>query len=318
MPASGHTLAERIEQEEREVRLYADAVALYTSIYLYFQRYQFTVHVESTVRAGVESRQLIPDLLVKTTADWTVIEHKGSLPKSQKKMAAELDEIGRYGQTTVFDRSTFNPQVVLLCPRKLAGDLIALQEKKQLQLPTLISYSPPTERVCNLIQEQGELRDVYLKDLFAKKENRVEMDIETIERYKYKFIRREPPVPYTTHFIWGFINLSKSAFQKKITVQYSGLIQRINDFCPPWCSEARQLSDGRLNKTIQFLKRLGWIKFEKGTNEITADTSRGTKAGRMEEYLCRKFVEYTEEVPEGKERGEAEKPVIVRPLEDFL
>ena len=142
------------------------------------------------------------------------------------------------------------------------------------------------------------------------------METEVTERVKYKFIRREPPIPYTTHFIWAFINLSKDAFQKKVVVHYDGLIKRMNDFCPPWCAQARQLSEGRLNKAVEFLKKLGWIKFDPETKEITADTSRGTKAGRLEEYLCDKFVRYS--VEGAGKPIESKKPTGMKPLEVYF
>jgi len=315
---SGKNLAERIEQQEREFRLYSDAIALFASIRAYFQNYQFTVHVEPTVRTGPEARQLVPDLLVKTIAGWTVIEHKGSLPRSRKRLEAELGDISKYAQTTTFNNSAFNPQVVLLCPRKLADDIIA-QKKSGLQLPNVISYTSPMERVCTLGLEEGELTDVYLKDIFARNSGRVNMDTDITERYKYKFIRREPPIPYTTHFIWAFINLSKDAFQKEVVVEYDKLIQMMNDFCPPWCAEARQLSEGRLKKAVSFLKRLGWVKFDADTKRLTADTSRGTKVGRLEEYLCEKFVKQSEEIPTKQlERKSPEQLVGMKRLEEYF
>jgi hypothetical protein len=315
LSTSAQTLAERIEQEKRNFRLYSDAIALYSSIRLYLQTYSFDVYVEPTLRIGVEAQPTIPDLLIKTIADWTVIEHKGSLPRNRKQIASELEEIKKYGQTCNFKESTFTPKVVLLCPRKLSMDLVAQQQKKELTLPTLISYSPPTERICTLSTENGLLGDVYLLDLFDKCANKVEMKTDILERYKYKFIRREPPIPYTTHFIWAFINLEKNAFQKKITVQYDSLLKVINSFCPPWCVEARQLSEGRLNKAIEFLKQLGWVKYDADTKELTADTSRGTKAGRMEEYLCEKFVIYSEETS-AQEPSEAK--IVLKPLDQFF
>jgi len=123
LSASCWNLAEQIEQQEREVRLCAIAIALYTSFRLYFQKYQFTVYVEPTARAGIEARQMVPDLLARTIAGWSAFEHKDSLPKAQSKITVELEEIAKkYGQTMAFDKSTFHSQVVLLCPRRLADD----------------------------------------------------------------------------------------------------------------------------------------------------------------------------------------------------
>jgi len=48
------------------------------------------------------------------------------------------------------------------------------------------------------------------------------------------------------------------------------------------------LSEGRLKKAMEFLRHLGWIRFDPDTKEITADTSRRTETGRLEEYLCEK------------------------------
>jgi hypothetical protein len=315
-PASTSTLNQRIEEEKRNVRLYADAIALYASIRLTFQHYGFAVHVEPTVKLVADQMQVkVPDLLVATKNGWTLLEHKGSLPMEKDLISGELKELAKYDQSLNYDKSIFQPDVVLLCPSRLATDL--MPRIKELQLPTVISYSAPTEKNCTLTQVNGTLKDGYLRDLFDTKSNEFKMSTDTVERYKYKFIRREPPVPYTTHFIWGFINLSKDAFQKKVTVSYDQLIERINDLCPPWCAEARQLSEGRLNKVIRFLQHLGWIKFDRHTREIVADTSRGTKAGRMEEYLCDRFARFSEGVPPGKELGK-EEAFRIPPLEEFF
>lgn len=299
-PAPVPTLSQRIEEEKRNVRLYADAIALYSSVRLTFQNYGFAVHVEPTVRL-VDQNQKTPDLLVETKNGFTILEHKGSLPMEKGNLSRKLRELAEYDQSMTCGNSNFRPDVILLCPSRLATDLMS--RKAELKLPTVVSYSAPTEKNCILTLANGTLKDGYLRDLFDMKSNELKLSTDIIERYKYKFIRREPPVPYTTHFIWAFINLSKDAFQKKVTVSYDQLIERINEFCPPWCAEARQLSEGRLNKVMKFLQHLGWIKYDRQTREIVADTSRGTKAGRMEEYLCDKFVKFTEELTPQQQLG---------------
>jgi hypothetical protein len=307
-------LAEAIEELKRDVRLYADAIALYASIRLYFLNdHKITVYVEPTVKVGEKGDPKVPDLLVRTQTGWTVLEHKGSLPRDQDTIANKIEQLSEYNKKTSFEGSVFQPAVALLCPRRLAKDLML--QKDQLKLPTIISYSSPTEKICTLIHENGTLVDSDLRNLFAKSNN-LKMNVDVTERFIYKFIRREPPVPYTTHFIWGFINVLKDVFQKKVTTHYDRLIEQINHVCPSWCAEARQLSEGRLNKSIRFLRKLGWIKYNSRTLEITADTTRGTKVGRMEEYLCEKFTKYYGVSPPSKEEPEVRGP-SQRPLEEF-
>lgn len=307
-------LSEGIEGLKREVRLYSDAIALYASIYLHFQRHQVTVHVEPTVKIKGKDRSKVPDLLVEGLTGWAILEHKGSLPMDQKLLAAELETINEYNQEIAFNESVFQPEVALLCPHKLTSDLMSKKDK--FKLPTIVSYSPPTEKTCTLAVENGTLKGEKVSGLFSDENGHLNMDIDITERWKYKFVRREPPIPYTTHFVWGFISLSKDAFQKEVTVQYNKLVEQINNVCPPWCAEAKQLSEGRLNKAIDFLRLLGWIKYQSKSGEITAHTTRGTRVGRMEEYLCEKFVKYYGLAPEPEEEPRMRKRAPT--LEEFF
>ncbi len=255
------TPADDSEEEIGEIlhgiKAYQTKIVLFASLRIFLQNNGFSVFIENKrERLGKEPDE--PDIFVQGDS-FTFIEEKGSLPENHDRLQRELETILMYESEHVFQQQKFIPDVVLLCPSDVykSRRRVIRQYEKTL---TVLTYPFPIEDPINLQLVQGEMDDRKLAGLISDKVfvPHARTIIPTI-----KFLREEPPVPYTAWAIWQVVWASVPAFRKDFEVRYSTILEECQKFYPSWLSQdIEQITYGRVNDALELLRFAGWVGFD--------------------------------------------------------
>lgn len=179
-----------------------------------------------------------------------------------------------------------------------------------LALPTL-TYSSPIEDPIVIQHSIGSIRD---GELNAVLQDRLKVPHDRQRTPMYKFIRAEPPVPYTATVLWRILMVFHKPFQSQYMVKYSTVREECQTLFTPWLSKDKeQLTPGRLNKALDLLQYLGWVQWNKSAGEIMVFPTRGTRVADLADYFCERAAK--REI-EGREKTKL--PFGQRRLEEFM
>jgi hypothetical protein len=228
------------EEITRNVDGYVLSLKIYGSLKLWLERSGIRVFVEKDLprKDGTPKR---PDLLLKTPmSNFVLIDHKYISSSNEITMRRTLEDMDEYFTEFQFDNSSFKPEVVMLCPIKAAQQFMHLQPS-----PRCIIWGYEVEKKILIEEALGKVKDPSLASLFSPS-----MSFEVArETLRYKFLRQEPPVPYTADTVYRMLwNLRQDWKQPEFNVSYEILLKQFNTLYPPWINrDVHQLTQGRLS-----------------------------------------------------------------------
>lgn len=257
---------------------------------LHLENKQFQAFVERRVQTA-KGGEHVPDIFV-IGDQRTFIEEKGSLPGTKENFIKEISNVLEYSQEHVFEGAHFTPQVVLLCPEDVVqskNSALAVYKRNL----CVTSYSFPVEDPIVFKRHQGKIVDEKLIPILTGKE-KVAQSRTLVP--KIKFLRGDPPVPYSAWHIWLATWSFSSTQMEDFSVNYSAVLEHCKLFYPPWLSqESSQITQGRLNDALELLAYVGWVEFKPPLSPRTPITVRFTRGDRIRketfEFLTRKYIE---------------------------
>lgn len=258
---------------------------------LHLEEKGFQAFVERKVQTS-QGGEHIPDIFV-IGDERTFIEEKGSLPGTKENFAKEISNVLEYSQEHVFEGARFTPQLVLLCPEDVIQAKSSALASYRRRL-CVVSYPFPVEDPIVFKRHQGKIIDEKLIPLLAGKE-KVAQSRSLVP--KIKFLRGDPPVPYSAWHIWLATWSYSSTQMEDFKVNYSAVLEHCKLFYPPWLSqESSQITQGRLNDALELLAYVGWVEFKPPLSLKTIITVRFSKGDRIRketfEFLTRKYIEF--------------------------
>lgn len=236
-----------------------------------------------------------PDIFV-VGDQCTFIEEKGSLPSTQENFEIEITKVLDYAKEHVFEGRKFLPQVILLCPADIYKKRASAIEAYKRKL-SVVSYPYPVEDPIILKKEQGKILDENLVATLTGKDH-----IKQSRTFvpKIKFLRGDPPVPYSAWHIWLATWDSSSTRMDDFTVEYASILEQCKLFYPPWLSrESAQITQGRLNDALELLAYVGWVEYKGSLLPNSMITVHFAKGDRMRsetfEFLTQKHIQLLSE-----------------------
>lgn len=276
----------------QKVKAYQSKIVLFCSLKIYLEGRRFVVLVENNSdRVGQDPDQ--PDLQVHGDTTITFIEEKGSLPAGDELLENELQDVIDYQCEHSYRGLKFTPQAILLCPSEVYRARRGVIRKYQDTLAVL-TYPYPVEDPIKIQMGQGRIMDLRLSPLFDPGPAYVDHPRTIITTVK--FLKQEPPVPYSAWTIWQVVWTSVPPFKDDFQVKYSTILQECRAFYPSWISQdTEQITEGRVNDALELLKYVGWVSYEGKPGPqtmILIHFSRGDKL-RTEtlHFLAKKYLE---------------------------
>jgi hypothetical protein len=221
---------------------------------LHFENKGLQAFVEYKIQTSTGGEH-VPDLFVIGNKH-TFIKEKGSLPTRADIFQREIQQLFEYDVEHVHEGIQFRPQVILMCPQDIFLKQRSALSSYRRKL-CVISYPFPTEDPIVFKREQGTIADEKLVKPLSGKEN-VPQSRTTVP--KIKFLRENPPVPYTAWQIWLALWQFSSPMNINLDfgVEYSAVLQQCRLFYPPWLSEESvQITEGRLRDALKLLSYAG-------------------------------------------------------------
>lgn len=280
-----------MEEMLHSVKAYQSKIILFSALKVFLEEHKMSVFIENKVER-VQGTPDEPDIV--TIGDgYTFIEEKGSLPSAPELLRIELEKVSAYSTEHRFHGDRFTPQVVLLCPEDVfKARRAAIQEFKGKL--SVITYPFPVEDPIKFHLALGVVVDPKLDPLTDKTPvPHARTIMPTI-----KFLREEPPAPYSAWIVWQVIWDSAPLMRENFQVKYSAIMDGCKKFYPSWLSrDVDQITHGRLNVSLELLRFVGWIEFlGKPDTKTTVGVSysKGDKI-RSEtlEFLSSKYLEFT-------------------------
>ena len=242
-------------------------------------------------RVGKEADQ--PDLQVHGDTDITFIEEKSSLPTDNQLLEKEIRDVIDYRCERSYRGLRFTPQVILLCPSEVYRARRSLIRRHESELAVL-TYPFPLEDPIKLQLVQGKITEPRLSLLLDPGPAFVDHARTIIPTVK--FLKQEPPVPYSAWAIWQVMWTSVPAMREDFQVKHSTILQECRSFYPSWISQdTEQITEGRVNAALELLKYLSWVDYEGKPGPQTLVQIHYTKGDRLRtetfHLLARKYVE---------------------------
>ncbi len=272
------------------VKAYQSKIILFAALKVFLEDHKMSVLIENKV----ERAQGTPDEpdIITIGEGYTFIEEKGSLPSDPELLKIELEKISAYATEHRIHGERFTPQVVLLCPDAVYKVRKAAIQEFKSRL-SVVTYPFPVEDPIRFHLAQGLIVDRKLDPLTDKTPvPHARTIMPTI-----KFLREEPPVPYSAWTIWQVIWDSAPPLRESFQVSYSAIMDGCRKFYPSWLSrDVDQITYGRLNSSLELLRFVGWIEFlgkPDTRTSVGVSYSKGDKI-RSEtlEFLSRKYLEF--------------------------
>jgi hypothetical protein len=278
----------------REIKSYESKIILFASLKFHFDQKKVKAFVERKIET-IEGGEHSPDIFILGD-QCTFIEEKGSLPSTQENLELEIGKVLEYAKEHVFEGRRFTPQVILLCPAdayKKRATALGVYRRKL----AVVSYQYPVEDPIILKKEQGNIIDRNIIGALTGKEA-VRQSRSFVP--KIKFLRDDPPVPYSAWHIWLATWDSSTTRMDDFNVRYSAIFEQCRLFYPPWLSrESAQITQGRLSDSLELLAHVGWVEFKGPLSPDSIITVHYAKGDRIRsetfEFLTRKYVQLASE-----------------------
>jgi hypothetical protein len=279
-----------LDEMLHSVKAYQSKIILFAALKVFLEDRKMSVFIENKVEK-VQGTPDEPDIIT-IGEGYTFIEEKGCLPSAPELLKIELDNIATYAVEHRFHGDRFKPQVVLLCPEEVYKNRKTDIQKFKSNL-SVITYPFPVEDPIRFHLVQGIIADHRLDPLTDKTPvPHARTIMPTI-----KFLREEPPVPYSAWTIWQVIWDSAPMLKESFQVSYSEIMDGCRKFYPSWLSrDVDQITYSRLNISLELLRYVGWIEFlgKPDTKaSVSVSYSKGDKI-RSEtlEFLSRRYLEF--------------------------
>lgn len=302
-----------------EVHAYIDAITVLSSLQDYLRNVGIDSHIEKRLmKKNGEPKK--PDLLI-LSGNYIIVDHKYTESENEKTLISILEKMREYDSAFMFNNGKtsskeINPEVVMLTPERSVRHFRGL-----LDCPITWGYSLDSEIAIK--QMIGAVKDSRVSSLFSP-----DLTCTVAEEIsKYKFFISHPPLSYTSceiyHALWT-LSPSYQFFAPEFEVKYDDILDVFNTSFPPWiCHEARQLNITRLNDALDFLQKIGWIKWFKAEKLVIVYRKKGRLIADLLSYLidCHVKIEHEKAVirfeKEIKKQEQLQKPVAQKKLADF-
>lgn len=106
-------------------------------------------------------------------------------------------------------------------------------------------------------------------------------------------MREEPHVVYTSGIVIPILNVFRDIqYLKKESffIKYNDLLTQAESFFPDWIKDTKQITKGRINKSLKFLDKIGFLRWKHEGEEIEAFRSKGRRTGDITLYLAQKYI----------------------------
>lgn len=216
-----------------------------------------------------------------------VLDHKASLPtpelavKDLNRLAEKYRELSHNGVPS-------SPRISVLYPVGKQGIIDKISKALPANL-TLCSFDQTTYDTEIDFKLHGQVNSSELSDVLRGGAVSFEP---SIVRSSYKFIRADPPIPYTAFHLWGvfptFLDI-KSSGQKSFVVDRDNLLQRMENFYPPWIRNNKQVNSNRVANALRFLAQIKFVEWAPGDRDVLVYSTRGTRAGDLLQYFAEKW-----------------------------
>jgi hypothetical protein len=269
-----------------ECFVYADSVAFF----FVFQRHLDSLGLEVEVEHDFvtpDGRQRVPDFVTIDGGEIVeVIEHKGSLPWKDFALK-ELNSVAKkYSEFRVGSR-TSRPQVSVVYPSNCGAKVDKIRDGINSELG-LYTFDQTTSDTEISFQLQRGPESTTLKRIVAG--GAIQYDpIEA--RSSYKYLRAEPPVPYTAIDLWAVLSTFRGladSGRESFRVRAEDVRTRHSAYYPPWIRNNLQLNSSRLGRGLRFLSQLGFVESSSGP-VLTVFPDRGSRSGELLQYFSNKY-----------------------------
>lgn len=309
---------EGVEKEvESEINAYIDAISVLSSLQVYLKDMSIECYIEMKIKKK-SGNSKTPDLLIRS-ANYIIVDHKYTESENERTLAGKLEEMREYDRVFIFDdrksklEEEFKPEVVMLTPERVAKHF-----QDFLNCPITWGYQLNSEIVIK--QAIGAIKDSTVSSLF----NPDLVCPLARQISKYKFLTSHPPLPYTAVQIFNLLfNLSPPTqfFSSEFEVKYQDVLDGFNDIFPPWIrGEVQQLNVKRLGEALDFLQKVGWIRWFEPEKIVIVYRNKGRLVADLLSYLTEKYVgaEHAKRVKDFQKKQEMlKKPEAQRRLVDF-
>jgi len=252
---------------QRNVKAYVFSIKLLGSLKEYLgKKLGLKVYVEGKLDKK-EGGFKKPDLLIHSE-NYVIVDHKYTESQDERTLTSKIKEMEEYDTIFILFEEEIRPEIVMLTPKEAAEIFSTMSNA-----PTTWGYVLNKE--IKITQDVGKVRDKNLLSLFRP------MFVCPIESavLKYRFITSYAPLPYTAWNVYNVLWTLKPAnlfFVPEFEIDYKILLDQFNKLFPPWISkEVRQLTESRLQKSLIFLAKIGWVKWVKEAGKIIIDVSKG-------------------------------------------
>ena len=242
-----------------------------------------------------------PDFLIFLDENLTyVIEHKSSLNPSYGKNI--LQEIKDKYECIKYDETTYTPQIICLIPINLLKIMEDIRDKEKINI-ALSGFAINYDVSKITFEIHDELQNEEMSDIL----NRV-ISFNPMNYSEYRFIKAEPDYPtYTALILWlnVLLSLQDPYIGKKDYFEVNfDIISKRCSFFPSWIRNNEQLTNNRIKRGLEFLKKIGFIKWDGGRKDpIKVYYNKGTRVDDLREYFAKKFVEFYGKKEEREEKG---------------
>lgn len=266
-----------------EVKAYVDAITVLGSLQTHLQEKNIECHVELKIWKK-DGNYKTPDLLIRSD-NYIIVDHKYTESENEKTLNGKLEEMREYDKMFFLknakSKKEFMPEVVMLTPESVVKYF-----NKFLNCPITWGYEINSEIAIK--QTIGAVKDPSMSSLFNPNLTCPVAD----EISKYKFFISHPPLPYAAFIIFSVLfTLIKAPqfFKPEFEVKYDTILKGFNEMFPPWIRrEVKQLKVTRLSESLDFLDRVGWIKWFETEKLIIVYKNKGRRVGDLLVYLIDK------------------------------
>lgn len=289
---------------KQKIDSYIFSLKLYVSAKAFLERSLSTrVFVEKDIDKTIGGKKR-PDLFFATTQGHVLIDHKYIMSSDGVTLNAHLDDMRSYQGDYLINDQQVKPEVIMLCPLESAREY----SEQGISCPVpILGYL--LEREITVEQVVGQIQDTSLRSMFNP---RMVFPVSN-SAYKYKFIREEPPLPYTAQSVFASLWPLRMDFESpEFKVDYQVVLEQFNTLFPRWLApDILQMTPGRLNDALHFLNGIGWIRWEGGGDSISVLVSKGGRIPDLLDYLIDEYI--GKELTEKKRVSKGRAPRRIKP-----
>ncbi len=232
---------------------------------------------------------ICPDFLITKSCN-TVLEHKYSLPREKDYIIAEICDCSIKYKVLKKESQEIHSEVIVALPETCRDGITnAIKELKNEEVVWIFNLNLDQQQL-KFEQVHGNPKNDSLKECLLKEP----LTFIPTDFSRIKFLRKDEPHPvYTAVQLWVQFKTYLTALTKEkyIDVTYDKLIQDLQVSYPQWVKDKEQLTKGRVNKALVFLKKIGFLQVHEG-GKLRIFHTRGTKTDDLNEYFAKKWREH--------------------------